>query len=74
MEISSDDFIQASTVFGGTEIDLTKADIQQPVVINTSTTFGGVKIIVPSNWQVNSDVTTIFGAVENQKLLFIKPV
>lgn len=56
-----------TTVFGGAELNLSKADIQHPVVINTSTIFGGIKIIVPSNWQVNSEITTMFGSVEDQR-------
>ncbi len=89
-EISSDDFIQATTffggvtknvvsknfkgadfttAFGGTEINLTRADIQEPITINASTAFGGVTLIVPSNWQVKSDITTIFGAVEDQRTM-----
>lgn len=89
-EISSDDFIQATTffggvtkhvvskdfkgadfttAFGGTEINLSKADIQQPISINASTAFGGVTLIIPSNWQVKSEITTVFGAVEDQRAL-----
>lgn len=56
-----------STTFGGTEINLSKADIQQPITINTRTAFGGVTIIVPSNWQVHSEVSAVFGAVEDQR-------
>ncbi|GAB5416485.1 MAG: hypothetical protein Crog4KO_09290 [Crocinitomicaceae bacterium] len=87
-EITGDDFIEAtalfgavkknvtsknfrgadiSTMFGGTEINLSKADIQEPIKINSRTAFGGITLIVPSNWQVRSDVTAIFGAVEDQR-------
>lgn len=87
-EITGDDYIEATaifggvkknitsknfrgadltTTFGGTEINLSKADILEPVTINTRTAFGGVTLIVPSNWQVRSDVTAIFGAVEDQR-------
>ena len=87
-EISSEDYIQATTffggvtknvvskdfkgadfttAFGGTEINLTRADIQQPVTINASTYFGGITQIVPSNWKVNSEITTAFGAVEDKR-------
>lgn len=87
-EMTGDDFIEAtaifgsvkrnitsknfrgadiSTVFGGTEINLSKAEIKGPVTINSRTAFGGVTLIVPSNWQVRSDVTAIFGAVEDQR-------
>jgi predicted membrane protein len=56
-----------TTVFGGTEINLTKAEIKGPITINSRTAFGGVTLIVPSNWQVRSDVIAIFGAVEDQR-------
>lgn len=58
-----------TTAFGGTEINLTKADIQHPVTINATTIFGGMTLIVPSNWQVNSEITTIFGGVEDKRFV-----
>ena len=56
-----------TTVFGGTEINLMKADIEGPININTRTVFGGITLIVPANWQVHSNVTTIAGSVEDQR-------
>ncbi|MDB3906014.1 cell wall-active antibiotics response protein [Crocinitomicaceae bacterium] len=56
-----------STVFGGTEINLTQADIQGPIVIDSRTTFGGLTLIVPSTWQVHSNVNAMLGAVEDQR-------
>lgn len=88
VDITGDDFIEASTIFGGvkknvtsqnfrgadistifggTEINLSKADIQKPVIINTRTAFSGVTLIVPSSWHVRSEVSAIFGAVEDQR-------
>ncbi len=88
VDITGDDFIEAtamfggvkknvtsqnfrgadiSTTFGGAEINLTKADIQQPITINTRTTFGGTTLIIPSHWQVHSEVSAVFGAVEDQR-------
>lgn len=55
------------TVFGGTEINLSQADIQKPVVINSTTAFGGLTLIVPSTWQVNSDIVAIFGGIEDNR-------
>ncbi|MFT6245913.1 MAG: putative membrane protein [Salibacteraceae bacterium] len=55
------------TKFGGTEINLSQADIQQPVVIHSTTALGGLKIIVPSNWQVKSEISAIFGSVEDKR-------
>lgn len=58
-----------NVVFGGAEINLMQADIQQPIVIKTTATFGGLTLIVPSSWTVKSDVTSIFGGVQNKNNL-----
>lgn len=56
-----------STAFGGTEINLSKADIEKPITINSGTVFGELKLIVPVNWRIDSSVTSIFGAVEDKR-------
>lgn len=56
-----------STAFGGTEINLSKADIEKPININSVTVFGELKIIVPVNWRIDSNVTCIFAAVEDKR-------
>lgn len=71
-------------VFGGAELDFTQADIQGRVVIDITQIFGGTKIIVPSNWQVVSDLAAVFasvddkrinrGALDNDKILVLKGV
>lgn len=87
-DLTSDDFIQSSTyfggvkknvvsktfkggdfttAFGGVELNLTKADMEKPININSITAFGELKLIVPSNWRVESQVTCIFGAVEDKR-------
>lgn len=53
--------------FGGTELDLTRADIKGTAVIEVTTVFGGTKLIVPSNWTVKSDAVTIFGGMEDKR-------
>lgn len=56
-----------NTTFGGTEINLTKADIEKPININSATVFGELKLIVPVNWRIDSSVTCVFGAVEDKR-------
>lgn len=56
-----------TSVFGGTELNFTKADIQHPVEIKSTTAFGGLVLIVPSNWQVQSEMVTIFGGVDDKR-------
>jgi predicted membrane protein len=54
-------------IFGGCEIDLSQADMQQPAVIDFNLVFGGGKIIIPSNWQLRLDITPVFGGIEDKR-------
>jgi len=54
-------------IFGGTELDLTRADFTGTAVIELTTIFGGTKLIVPSNWTVKSEAVTIFGGLEDKR-------
>jgi len=54
-------------VFGGTDIDLTQADINGTVVIDVVQVFGGIKLVVPSNWEVKSEITAILGGVDDKR-------
>ena len=56
-------------IFGGTELDLTRADFKGTAVIELTTIFGGTKLIVPSNWTVRSEVVTIFGGMDDKRNL-----
>lgn len=55
-------------IFGGSEIDLTQADIDGRVVIDITQLFGGTKIIVPSHWQVVSNLSAVFAGVDDKRL------
>ena len=48
-------------IFGGSEIDLTQADMTTPAVLEVTAIFGGATLIVPSNWAIKSEAVTIFG-------------
>ena len=56
-------------IFGGTELNLSQADINGEAVIEMTTIFGGTKLIIPSNWTVKSDAAVIFGGVEDKRPL-----
>lgn len=56
-----------SAVFGGIKIDLTGAVITEDVVINASAVFGGVDIIVPTEYNVKVDSNSIFGGVSTKR-------
>ena len=86
-KITSEQFIggKVTSVFGGSEIDLTGAKPQREgCVIDIFTMFGGSEISVPRDWEVQVDVTSIFGGFDDKrgpvdntsndgnKILFIK--
>lgn len=52
---------------GGCEIDFSQADIIKPAVIDMTLVFGGGKIIVPADWQVEIHITPVFGGVEDKR-------
>ena len=55
-----------TAVFGGVKYDLRNAIIESDIVINASSTFGGIEIYVPENVKVKTKSTAIFGGVENK--------
>lgn len=56
-----------SCVFGGAEIDLSQADIQGTAVIKVDVVFGGLKLIVPANWGVQSYIDGAFQSVDDNR-------
>ncbi len=52
---------------GGSEIDLTQADIKGKVRLDVTQVFGGTKIIVPAHWEVKSEIVAIFGGIEDKR-------
>jgi predicted membrane protein len=58
----------ATTIFGGTDINLMQADLQGKAVIDLTQIFGGTKLIVPPHWKVHTeDLVAIFGGVEDKR-------
>lgn len=61
-----------TAIFGGSEIDLTAAEIApEGSVLDVFTMFGGTKLIVPGHWQVKSDVISLFGGFNDKR--HVKP-
>lgn len=58
---------EISTFFGGTDLDLMQADFQGTVIVNTSTAFGGVKLLAPAHWNIKSEVVCIFGGIDDKR-------
>ncbi len=57
-----------TAVFGGVKCDLKNAIIENDVVINVSSIFGGTEIYIPDNVKVKIRSTSIFGGVDEKKV------
>ena len=55
------------SVFAGTEINLSQADFTGPVKIEAVAVFGGMKLIVPANWEIRSETAVIVGGIEDNR-------
>lgn len=58
---------QIVSFFGGLEINFMNTDIQGRVILDCTQLFGGTKLIVPADWQVQSEIMVIFGEVEDKR-------
>jgi len=54
-------------VFGGCDLNLTQADFEGEVSIDVTAIFGGAKIVVPPGWRVKSEVTAVFGGLDDKR-------
>ena len=67
--IISDNFKGGSitAIFGGSEIDLTNCKLAEGTsVLDVVAIFGGTTIIVPKHWNVQLNVTPLFGGFSNK--------
>jgi predicted membrane protein len=63
-----------SITFGGGEINLSQADFTAPeITIDVKMSFGGLELIVPSNWEIKNQIVSSFGAVEDERTFRTAP-
>jgi len=55
------------SIFGGCDLNLTQASFENTITLDVVAIFGGVKIIIPPNWLVKSEITSIFGGVDDKR-------
>ncbi len=58
---------ELTNVFGGSELNLTKADIQGRAELEVTCIFGGTKLIVPPDWNIQQEAVCIFGGVDDKR-------
>ena len=61
---------RVTSIFGGSEISFQQTEISgDTAVIDVFTMFGGSKFIVPRNWNVKTDMVSIFGGFTDKRFL-----
>lgn len=56
-------------VFGGCDVNLTQADFEGEIRIEIVAIFGGAKIIVPTGWEIKSEITAILGGMDDKRAI-----
>lgn len=56
-----------TSFMGGSEIDLSQSDFSGRVTIDVTNVFGGTKLIVPPTWELQNDITAVFGGVDDKR-------
>ncbi|MDB5192356.1 MAG: hypothetical protein JWQ96_1919 [Segetibacter sp.] len=54
-------------MMGGAEINLSQADFNGKIKIDIFNMFGGTKLIVPPDWDVQSEIVALFGGVDDKR-------
>lgn len=57
-----------TVIFGGGEIDFTQADITDKATLEVTQVFGGIKLLVPANWEIKSETVSVFGSIEDKRM------
>lgn len=56
------------TIFGGSELNMSQADINGVVTLEVVQIFGGTKLIVPANWKVQTaELVSILGGIDDKR-------
>ncbi len=60
---------EIKNTFGGCKLNLMQAEIVTEAVITIKQQFGGVKLIIPPNWVIKSDIECVFAGIEDKRPL-----
>lgn len=59
---------EVTSIFGGTELNLMQADLDEKATLEVTTVLGGTTLIVPAHWEIKSpEIVTILGHVEDKR-------
>ena len=59
---------EITTLFGGSSINLSQADIKDTAVLELTQIFGGATLVIPANWRLQSEMVSVFGGIEDKRV------
>lgn len=59
---------KVSATFGSAFIDLSSTELKDGATLHFEVTFGGVKLFIPSDWELKTDVGNTFASVEDKRV------
>lgn len=63
-----------TVIFGGAELNFAQADITDKATLDITQIFGGTKLIVPANWEIKSELVSVFGSIEDKRMVESLPL
>ena len=60
--------VSITSIMGGAEINMTQADFDKELTVNIECVMGGVTLLVPSDWKVMANVTSILGGMDDKRV------
>ncbi|GAB5539430.1 MAG: hypothetical protein Salg2KO_15330 [Salibacteraceae bacterium] len=58
---------EMTVALGGADINFSKADIVETATLDVTIVAGGVKLVLPNNWDLKINTTNIMGAVDDKR-------
>lgn len=58
---------EITNVMGGAEYNLSQADFTDQITIEINQFFGGTKLIIPSHWEIKSELVAVLGGIEDKR-------
>lgn len=55
------------SILGGSEIDLSQADINGRVVLEVTVLLGGTKLFIPSHWELKSELVSVLAGIDDKR-------
>lgn len=59
---------EINVFMAGVDLDLRSASIQQEAVLNIFTVWGGIKLLIPSDWTVINHCNAIMGGIDDRSI------